>query len=101
MAKKSVIARNKKRALLGERYRKRREELVAILKAHDVSLDDKLKAQFDLQKLPRDSSRTRYRVRCEITGRGRGNYRKYRLSRIKLRELFVKGEIPGLVKSSW
>jgi small subunit ribosomal protein S14 len=101
MAKKSIIARNKKREAITEKYVSLREKLKAIIQDQNSDFDQIIQAQQGLQALPRDSSRTRIRKRCVITGRGRGNYRKFGLSRNKLRELAMMGEIPGLVKSSW
>lgn len=101
MASKAVIEREKKRAALVEKYWRKREELRAILKSVDASHEDKWAAQMALQKLPRDSSPSRRRNRCGLTGRPHGYYRKFGLGRNKLRELAMNGEIPGLVKSSW
>jgi small subunit ribosomal protein S14 len=101
MASKSVIAREKKRAALVEKYWHKRQELRAILKSQDTSHEEKWSAQVALQKLPRDSSPSRRRNRCGITGRPHGYYRKFGLGRNKLRELAMSGQIPGLVKSSW
>ena len=101
MAKKSVIAREHKRQRLVSLYSKKR----ALLKqrAVDPKLDPKERweAQLKLQSLPRNSSHTRLRNRCMLTGRPRGVYRKFALGRNKLRELAMRGEIPGLIKSSW
>lgn len=101
MAKKSVIAREHKRQRLVRLYTKKR----ALLKqrAIDAGLDPKERweAQLKLQSLPRNSSHTRLRNRCMLTGRPRGVYRKFSLGRNKLRELAMRGEIPGLIKSSW
>jgi len=101
MAKKCMVERNKRRGKLAARYSKRREELSAIVKSQDASFEDKMQAQVALQKLPRDSSATRFRNRCVITGRPRGNFRRFNLSRIKLLECFYLGFLPGLRKSSW
>ncbi|MDA9573440.1 30S ribosomal protein S14 [Rickettsiales bacterium] len=101
MAKKSAILLNNKRQQLIELNRKKR----ALLKnsAYDKSLSPKerMAAQIKLSELPRNSSRVRYRNRCAITGRPRGYYRKFDLSRISLRNLASWGDIPGLIKSSW
>jgi small subunit ribosomal protein S14 len=101
MAKTSSIEKNKKRMKLVKRFAERRKKLRA--QACDESLppEDRFAARLKLAKLPRNSSATRVRNRCELTGRPRGNYRKFRLSRIALRELASRGQIPGMVKSSW
>lgn len=101
MASKSVMAREKKRAKLVEKYWHRRQELRSILKSQTATHEDKWAAQMALQKLPRDSSASRRRNRCGLTGRPHGYYRKFGLGRNKLRELAMSGHIPGLVKSSW
>ena len=101
MAKKSAVERNKKRIRLAARYAAKRTALKAIIKDENASPEDKFTAQMKLNLLPRNSSPVRTRLRCELTGRPRGNYRKFRLSRIMLRELASQGQIPGMVKSSW
>ena len=101
MAKTSMIERETKRKLLWEKYKERRDTLRDIMKSADAPFEEKLKALVKLQKLPRDSSRCRQRNRCAITGRPRGVYRIFGLGRNKIRELAMRGEIPGLVKSSW
>ncbi len=101
MSKLCMKLREKKRKKIAAKYAVKRAELVKIVKDANVSMDDKQEAVFALQKLPRDSSRIRQRNRCVITGRPRGVYSKFGLARIKLRELAMRGEIPGLVKSSW
>ena len=101
MAKKSMIARETKRAKLVKTYAAKRSELSKIISSPDSSSDEQFKAMMDLQKLPRDSSRSRKRNRCVITGRPRGVYRKFGLCRNKLREIIMRGEAPGVVKSSW
>lgn len=101
MAKKSVIERNKKRAKLVEKYAKKRAGLVAIMKDATVDPNEKMQAQIALQKMPRDSSKTRWCSRCYLTGRAHGVLREFGLSRIKLRELVMQGDIPGVTKSSW
>ncbi|MDP7600397.1 MAG: 30S ribosomal protein S14 [Rhodospirillales bacterium] len=101
MAKKSVIERNKKRIRLTEKYAAKRAALKAITKDDSLSAEERFDAQLKLAKLPRNSSKTRVMLRCEISGRGRGNYRKFRMSRIALRQLASQGKIPGMVKSSW
>lgn len=101
MAKVSMMQREKKRAKLVERDFEKREALKAILKDPEASYEDKMDAQVKMQKLPRDSSPSRRRNRCQITGRPHGFYRKFGLSRIKLRETMMRGDVPGLVKASW
>ena len=101
MAKVSMIQREKKRTKLVERDFKKRETLKAILKDPEASYEDKMEAQVKMQKMPRDSSPSRQRNRCSITGRPHGYYRKFGLSRIKLREAMMRGDVPGLTKASW
>ena len=101
MAKISMKEREKKRAKLVKRYGAKRDELRAIIKDPNAEPEAKWEAQLKLQKLPRDSARVRQRNRCRITGRPHGVYRKFGLSRIKLREAAMRGDVPGLVKSSW
>ncbi|MFQ3247272.1 MAG: small subunit ribosomal protein S14 [Arenicella sp.] len=101
MAKKSMIARDVKRTKLNDRFQKRRDELTEVISDPEVEYDDKWAAMMALQKLPRDSSKSRQRNRCALTGRPHGYYRKFGLSRIKLREVILKGQAPGVVKASW
>jgi small subunit ribosomal protein S14 len=101
MAKKSMIAREKKRTQTVAKYAVKRASLKAILVDTTASDDDKWDAQVRLQKLPRDASPVRQRRRCAITGRPHGVYRKFGLCRNKLREAAMRGDVPGLVKSSW
>lgn len=101
MAKTSVIERNKKRQRMVARYATKRAALKAKAKDESLSPEDRFSAWIKLAELPRNSSATRVRLRCQISGRGRGNYRKFRLSRIAMRELASQGQIPGMVKSSW
>lgn len=101
MAKKSKIARNQQRKALVARYAARRAELKAIIKNPRSTPEQVDDAYIALRKLPRDSSATRVRNRCNLTGRPRAYYRKFGLSRIALRDLALLGEIPGVVKSSW
>lgn len=101
MASKAKIARNKKKQQLVAKYAEQRAALKKIIANPDVSDEEKDAAQAKLQSLPRDSSKTRVRNRCAVTGRPRAYYRKFGLSRIALRELGLRGEIPGLTKSSW
>lgn len=101
MAKKSMIAREKKRTHLSDKYTERRKELRRRIIDESLSSDDRWQAMLDLQKLPRDSSAARGRNRCGISGRPRGYFRKFGLSRNMLREVCMKGEAPGVVKASW
>ena len=101
MAKTSAIQRNLKRIKLSKKFLNKREKLKKILRDKKIPLDERVKAQLKLSKLPRNGARTRIRNRCEITGRPHGVYRKLRISRIALRELASKGKIPGMTKSSW
>lgn len=101
MAKKSMIARDKKRAGLVAKYAARRAELRDRAKDGALSEEERMYAQIALQKLPRDSSPSRRRNRCRLTGRPRGCYRKFGLARNKLRDLMMRGEVPGVVKASW
>ena len=101
MAKTSSIQRNLKRIKLTKKFLKKREDLKKIIKNKKLPLEDRFAAQLKLAKIPRNSSKTRIRNRCEITGRPHGVYRKLRISRIALRDLALKGKIPGMTKSSW
>lgn len=101
MAKLSMIARDKKRAELAKKYFAKRQELKAIISGTDASDEERWNAVLKLQTLPRDSSPSRQRNRCRQTGRPHGVLRKFGLSRIKVRESAMRGEIPGLKKASW
>ena len=101
MAKKSSVERNKKRERLAAKYAKKRAEFNAVIKNHETSPEDRFEAVMKLSKLPRNSAQNRVRLRCEVTGRPRGNYRKFKMSRIALRDLASQGRVPGVVKSSW
>ena len=101
MAKNSMIARENKRTRLVKRFSARRDELKAIIKNQDSSYEERYQAQLKLQEQPRDASPVRQRNRCRVTGRPHGYYRKFGLSRNKLREAAMRGDIPGLVKASW
>jgi small subunit ribosomal protein S14 len=101
MAKKSMIERDVKRRKLAARYAGKRDALKATIRDEGASPEDKFKAAMKLAELPRNSSPTRIRNRCLVTGRPRGYYRKLKMSRIALRDLGSAGKIPGLVKSSW
>jgi small subunit ribosomal protein S14 len=101
MAKKSMVEREKKRQAMVKRFAAKRAALKAMAKDQNASIEERFRATLKLAQLPRNSSATRLRNRCELTGRPRGFYRKLKLSRIMLRELGSFGQIPGLVKSSW
>lgn len=101
MAKKSMIARDEKRTLMVARYAAKREAIKARIKDPEASPQERFAAVQELQRLPRDSSPVRQRNRCKATGRPRGYYRKFGLSRNKLREAAMRGEVPGLTLSSW
>ena len=101
MAKKSSIEKNGRRRKLAKKYSNRRAKLKAIVRDKKLPVEDRFAASLKLAELPRNSSATRIRNRCELSGRPRAYYRKHKLSRIALRELGNKGLIPGLVKSSW
>jgi len=101
MAKKSSIEKNERRRRLAKKYSGRRLRLKAVARNKSLPMEDRFAAALKLAELPRNSSGTRVRNRCSMTGRPRGYYRKLKMSRIALRELGAKGLIPGLVKSSW
>ncbi|MDA0998097.1 MAG: 30S ribosomal protein S14 [Proteobacteria bacterium] len=101
MAKKSAIEREKKRVRLAKKFAGVRARLKTAAKDQDLSPEDRFLARLKLAEVPRNAAPSRQRLRCELTGRPRGNYRKFRLCRIKLRELASMGQIPGVVKSSW
>ncbi len=101
MAKQSVINNNEKRARLAKKFAAKRATLKAIANDKNATMEDRFDATLKLAKLPRNSSVTRYRNRCGLTGRPRGNYQKFKLSRNALRELASNGQIPGMIKSSW
>ncbi len=101
MAKVSMINREKKRTKLVAKFVSKRAALKVIISNPEVGFEEKQEAMFALQKLPRDSSPVRQRNRCQITGRPRGFYRKFGLSRNKLREATMRGDVPGLRKASW
>lgn len=101
MAKVSMVNREKRRTKLVKKYAEKRAQLKAVISSQDASFDERQEAMFELQKLPRDSSPARQRNRCALSGRPRGYYRKFGLSRNKLREAAMRGDVPGLKKSSW
>ena len=101
MAKKSSIEKNKRRERLTKQYAARRARLKATANDESLPMEDRFTARLKLAELPRNSSRVRIRNRCELSGRPRAVYRKFKLSRIALRELASTGQIPGMVKASW
>ncbi|MFK8012052.1 MAG: 30S ribosomal protein S14 [Marinicellaceae bacterium] len=101
MAKQSMIQRDLKRTKIVEKYAEKRAELKAIIANPETSYEDMMEAQVKLQKLPRNSSPSRQRNRCKLSGRPRGYYRKFGLSKTQLREAAMRGDIPGLKKASW
>lgn len=101
MAKTSQVNRNAKRARMSARDKAKREALKAVVKDRSIPVEDRFEASVKLAQLPRNGSATRIRLRCELTGRSRGNYRKFRLCRVALRDLASSGQIPGMVKASW
>tara|TARA_B100001057_G_scaffold452451_1_gene496332 strand:+ start:1196 stop:1501 length:306 start_codon:yes stop_codon:yes gene_type:complete len=101
MAKQSSIQKNLLRKKLILKYKSKRELLKSKIKNKNLSLEERISIQNKLNDMPRNGSAIRHRNRCEITGRPRGNYRKFGLSRIKLRELSMSGDLPGVIKSSW
>lgn len=101
MAKTSSIERNKKRERLAKKYAVKRTKLKAIADNDGLAMEDRFAARLKLAEMPRNSSKVRIKHRCDLTGRSRSVYRKFRLSRIALRELASTGQIPGMVKASW
>ena len=101
MAKQSSVQKNLLRKKLIKKFKLKRDKLKTKIKDKNLSLEERIAFQNKLNDLPRNGSAIRHRNRCEVTGRPRGNYRKFGLSRIKLRELSMSGDLPGVVKSSW
>ncbi|GAB3514725.1 30S ribosomal protein S14 [Pseudoxanthomonas daejeonensis] len=101
MAKTSMVNRDVKREKLAKKYAAKRDALKAVIASTTASYDEKADAVVKLQKLPRDSSPSRQRNRCELSGRPRGVYSKFGLGRNKLREATMRGDVPGLRKASW
>ena len=101
MAKLALINRDKKRRATVKKYAVKRAELLAAAGNGKLSDEARYEARLKLQKLPRDASPVRLRNRCQLTGRPRGVYSKFGLGRIKLREIAMRGEVPGMVKASW
>jgi small subunit ribosomal protein S14 len=101
MAKKCMIEKEGKRKRMAKQFAKRRAVLKATIKNKETPMEERFEAVMKLAKLPRNAAKIRQRNRCELTGRPRGNYRKFKLSRIKFRELASSGQIPGVIKASW
>jgi small subunit ribosomal protein S14 len=101
MAKKSAVEKNMRRRKMVDHYAQKREALNAVVHDKSASPEERFNATMKLAQLPRDSSKTRIRNRCNVSGRPRAYYRKLGMSRIALRELGLAGDVPGLVKSSW
>lgn len=101
MAKTSIVERDKKRRKLAKQFKGKRDALKAVAKDRSLPSEDRFAARLKLAELPRNGSKVRVRNRCELTGRPRGVYRKFKISRIALRDLASRGQIPGMVKSSW
>jgi small subunit ribosomal protein S14 len=101
VAKTSLIEREKKRTALVKKYAGKRAELQAVIDDQSRSEEERFQARLKIQQLPRNANPTRLRNRCELTGRPRGTYRKFGLARNKLREIAMRGEVPGMTKASW
>jgi len=101
MAKTALINREQKRRDIVRKYAKKRAELIAVIDNASMSDEERDAARLALQRLPRNASPTRLRNRCGLTGRPRGYFRKFGLARNKLREIILRGEVPGVVKASW
>jgi small subunit ribosomal protein S14 len=101
MAKTNMVEREKRRAKIVKKYAGKRAQLKELIRSPKTSPETRAEAQAKLQSLPRDASPSRQRMRCQITGRSRGVYRKFGLARVKIREVANRGEIPGLSKASW
>ena len=101
MAKTSLIQKNIKKEMLIKNFRNKRKKLKDKLKNKKLTMEERFKIQLKINDLQRSSSRVRFRNRCKLTGRARGVYRKFGLSRIKIRELSLSGKLPGVIKSSW
>lgn len=101
MAKKALVNRDLKRRDTVKKFAAKRAELMAVVNNQKLSPEDRYEARLKLQKLPRDASPVRLRNRCALTGRPRGVYRKFGLGRSKLRDIAMRGDIPGVIKASW
>ena len=101
MAKTSSVEKNKHRERLSKLHSSKRAALKATVMNRELPMEDRFEATLKLAQLPRNGAKNRVRLRCELTGRGRGNYRKFKLCRIALRDMASAGQIPGMVKASW
>ena len=101
MAKKSAVQKDKRRRRLVDQQRAKRARLKALAEDRSVAAEDRFAARLKLAEMPRNGSKVRIRNRCELSGRPRGFYRRFRLSRVAVRELGATGQIPGMVKASW
>ena len=101
MAKKALINREIKRQALAKKYEAKRKAIFAVIRNSEASEEEKFEARLKLQSIPRNAAPVRQRRRCALTGRPRGTFRKFGLGRIKIREIAMRGEIPGVVKASW
>ncbi|HWL81238.1 30S ribosomal protein S14 [Roseomonas sp. M0104] len=101
MAKTSAVEKNQRRARLSKLHAAKRAALKDVVMNRELPVEERFEATLKLAELPRNGARVRVRLRCELTGRPRGNYRKFKLSRNALRDLASNGQIPGLVKASW
>lgn len=101
MAKLCMIEKEKHRRSLAKKHQARRQKLKALIMDKETAMEERFEAVMKLAQLPRNSAPNRQRTRCELTGRPRGVYRKFKLCRIKLRDLASAGQIPGMTKSSW
>src|SRR3954466_896013 len=101
MAKTSQVERNSRREYMAKRDKSKRAALKSVVMDRTLPVEDRFNASLKLAQLPRNGAAVRVRLRCELTGRSRGNYRKFKLSRIMLRDLASAGQIPGMVKASW
>lgn len=101
MAKKGMVEKNNRRIKLSKQHGAKRAALKAVIMNKDAPFEDRIAATLKLAQMPRNGAETRVRLRCEVSGRSRAVYRKFKMSRIALRELGNKGLVPGLVKSSW
>ncbi|WP_424814336.1 30S ribosomal protein S14 [Roseococcus sp. YIM B11640] len=101
MAKTSSVEKNKFREKLSARHAKKRAELKSLVMDREAPIEDRFEASIKLAQMPRNGAKNRIRLRCELTGRPRGNYRKFKLCRNQLRDLANKGQLPGVVKASW
>lgn len=101
MAKKALINREIKRVRLAKKYASKREAIFSVIKDSNATDEERFEARLKFQSIPRNAAPVRQRRRCSITGRPRGTFRKFGLGRIKIREIAMRGEIPGIVKASW